>query len=62
MNDTLPYVATRVFYNTTTGEAYPEAREFAKSREGLEEAYQFVEGADDWDVSHGCEVVDSSYE
>ena len=61
MENTLPYVATRVYYSTATGEAYPEAREFPKSRDGLEEAYQFVEGADDWEVSHGCEVVDSSY-
>lgn len=53
------YTATTVRDNDQ-GERVEDVRTFPKSRDGLNAAYKFVQGANDWMIWHGDEVVDQS--
>ena len=53
------YTATTVRDNDQ-GERAEDVRTFPKSRDGLNAAYKFVQGANDWMIWHGDEVVDRS--
>lgn len=53
------YTATTVRDNDQ-GERAEDVRVFPKSRNGLNAAYKFVQGANDWMIWYGDEVVDQS--
>lgn len=53
------YTATTVRDNDQ-GERVEDVKTFPKSRDGLNAAYKFVQGANDWMIWHGDEVVDQS--
>ena len=51
------YTATTCRF-TGKGEKLEEVRDFPKGRDGLRDAYKFVQGADEWIIWCGDELVD----
>jgi|GEM_PF-1468051 len=51
------YTATRCRFNDQ-GERLEKVRDFPKDRDGLRDAYKFVQGADGWIIWCGDELVD----
>jgi hypothetical protein len=51
------YTATTVRFNAQ-GEMLEDVRDFPKCRDGLRQAYKFVDGADEWTIWYGTEMVD----
>jgi hypothetical protein len=51
------YTATTCRFNSH-GEISEEVQDFTKDRSGLRQAYEFVQGADEWIIWCGDEMVD----
>jgi hypothetical protein len=59
MENNNTYCATTVRFNDQ-GEKLEEVQDFSKCRSGLRDAYKFVEGADEWIIWYGDELVDQT--
>jgi hypothetical protein len=51
------YTATTCRFNSH-GEILEEVQNFTKDRPGLRQAYKFIQGADEWIIWCGDEMVD----
>ena len=59
MENNNTYTATTVRFSPQ-GEKLEEVRDFPKDRDGLRDAYKFVQSADEWIIWYGDEIIDFS--